>query len=186
MRGGGSFTQFHKGGHLLGYGLIALVLAACAMPSLETGSNLLTVPPGGTERAALTATPEPAMAQQSSGQDEAVLLGAASQRPPETGGSTGQSQTILAPLPADGILRGEFWGSSVAFADGDGLVCAGRLIGHQSELNRGLSVPVNCSDGRAGRVKIVSFATPDEAEAVLLVGDTASLPVRLSRSASLE
>jgi hypothetical protein len=188
MRRGGSHALF-QGGHLLSYGLIALALTACAMPSLESGSNLLTVPPHSTERAGQTATPGSAMALQSVDPAEnsnPVLLGAVSHDSPQVEGATVPSEKILQPMPADGIMRGEFWGSSVAFADRDGLVCAGRLVGRAAELVSGLSVPVNCSDGSAGRVKVVSWASPDEAEGVFFFGASGTSPVRLIRSASLQ
>lgn len=163
-----------------------MALSACAMPSLETGSNLLAVPPGGNERAALTSQPEPAMAVQSSaeqatGEADPVLLAASSQDAPPP-----QNEKILEPMPPDGVMQGEFWGNSVAFADRDGLVCAGRLLSYTSELNRGLSVPVNCSDGSAGKFKIVALASPKEAEGVVVLSDKRSAPVRLVRSENIE
>lgn len=163
---------------------LLLVLSACAMPTLEDRPrNLLTAPPGAADQANVGAPEEPAMAVQASadpsqGPQEDILL-------------AGSTLPVLddrpqPDIPADGMMHGEFAGSSLAFADADGLVCAGRLIGRTDRLARGMTVPINCSDGSTGRVRITDFTATGEVRGQLSLADDRQAPVILARSAEVE
>lgn len=173
-------------GRLVRYGtlVLAAAISACTMPTLDDRPrSLLTAPPGSGERASEIAQQEPAMALQAKtnltpeSQNDILVSASA---PPSL---DDRPQPVI---PADGIMRGEFAGSSLAFADADGLVCAGRLLGRNERLDTGMSVPVNCSDGSAGRVKITEFTTADEARGQLSLANDRRSPVLLARSADLE
>lgn len=167
-----------------GFATPLLILSACAMPTLDDRpQGLLTTPPGLVDRAGAGAAEEPAMAVQAAAdpsQDaQADILLA------------GGSQAVLddrpqPQIPADGMMHGEFAGSSLAFADADGLVCAGRLIGRNDRLTRGLSVPINCSDGSTGRVKITDFTAAGEVRGQLSLANDYQAPVVLARSTEIE
>ncbi len=175
-----------RGREIIVSGILFTALSACAMPRLEDGANLLTMPPGGAERA----TTEPATALQPSATPLAQQENPfpadteADTSPPPQAGLAGDE--FVQPIPADGVMRGEFEGASLAFADADGLVCAGRLVGNIHELSRGISIPVNCSDGSDGKVKIVELTSSDQARGLVQIGKMTTTPVWLTRSTSIE
>ncbi|MFZ5673641.1 MAG: hypothetical protein ACOZAM_11825 [Pseudomonadota bacterium] len=161
-----------------------LALPACAMPALEDSPrNLLTAPPDFADRADMSVSQEPAMAVQASAElsqatrDDVLLAGS---------GQPALDERPQPEIPADGMMHGEFAGSSLAFADADGLVCAGRLIGRTDRLARGMSVPINCSDGSTGRVKITDFTAAGEVRGQLSLANDRQAPVVLAKSAEGE
>lgn len=163
--------------------LLMAVLSACAMPTLEDRPrNLLTLPPGGTapiaDAAEGAATAAQGAVEPSQGPENDILLA--------TGAPAQLDERPQPVIPADGIMRGEFAGSSLAFADADGLVCAGRLLGQGRQLARGTSVPINCSDGSAGRVQITELTAAGEARGQLQLANDRRSPVLLARSAEPE
>lgn len=184
MRGGERSVWIRS--RLVRYGALVLAVAvsACTMPTLDDRpQSLLTAPPGSGERASEVAQEEPAMALQAKSalapeaQNDILVSASAPPRLDD------RPQPVI---PADGIMRGEFAGSSLAFADADGLVCAGRLLGRNDRLDAGMSIPINCSDGSAGRVKITELTAAGEARGQLSLANDRRSPVLLARSADLE
>ena len=207
-REGGSASK-GCGYRLLYCSVIALALSACAAPSLEDGSNLLAPPPDNQRVGARVrddpanarqrqsqkqvgskVKDDPALAQQNPGQTETpVLLGKATEYSMGTADSvqaTSRSAARVQPPPTGSALRGQFSGNNVSFGNGDDVVCAGRLVADSSELLSGYTVPVNCSDGSEGKVKFISWASPDEAECVFYLGDSPPSPLRLVRTVNID
>jgi hypothetical protein len=171
--------------------VFCVALAACSMPRLEDPPNSLAKPPNFSDVPQEPAANDPLLAFGQSGQGDAggpsqpeVMAGPVSVAVADDriGAQAVQAaevvQTALPSLPP-GTLRGYSTVFGIDLSDDAGLICAGRPAPGSKILQMGESIPVACSDGSWGKVRIEGRDQAGFVAATLSMDRGVSKPVQI-------